>query len=111
MIDPKGRYGLLDNPLKFYDVATGASYLGTRAPNYLPPAADDHFLVIRAGERPDQLAGRVPGWRETFGDAAAGMYDVILDQPDNELLNPFALPAGRTVRCPSADRVAALRAK
>ena len=107
MIGPNSRYGILDNPLKYIDVVTHERWLGTRQPVALAPAADDHFLVIRDGERAEQLAARVPGWKQAFGDEASTLWPFILDQPDNELLNPFTLPAGRRVRCPSADRVAA----
>lgn len=110
MIGPNSRYGLLDNPLKYLDVRTQERWVGHRLPAVLPASSDDHYLTIRPGERPDQLAARVPGWRQAFGDEASQLFWVILDQPDNELLNPFALPAGRRVRCPSADRVAALLA-
>ena len=70
-------------------------------------AAVDEDRFARAFAREiETTAARVPGWKEAFGEEAGGLYFVIFDQPDNAIQKPFALPAGRKVRCPSVDRVA-----
>lgn len=105
MIGDLSRYGQRDNPLKFVNLQ-GESWCGTRLPVVLPVASDDHYLRPLPGERPEQFAARVPGWEQAFGDAAAGLWWIIADQPDNGILNPFAdLSPERVLRCPSADRI------
>ena len=109
MIGPLSRYGLRDGSAPKFVDQMNTMWVGTRQPVVLPVADDDHYLRPLPGERPDQLAARVPGWSAAFGDDAAGLWWIIADQPDNQILNPLTdFVPDRPLRGPSADRVADL---
>lgn len=82
---------------------TGVQFLGTRIPVSMVLSDDDTYLTYRDQERVDQFAVRA--WAGEIGaDAAARLWWVLLDI--NDQINPFAIPAGKSLRVPTAARVA-----
>jgi hypothetical protein len=77
-------------------------FLGTRQPISLAPSDDDRFVAIGLNERIDGFAYRV--WGTALGEAASRLWWVLCDV--NDLVSPFAIPAGTVLRVPSPERIA-----
>ena len=95
VLPPNSRY-LSTN---VYEDAKGNTFFGPWQPLNLPLDATDSFYLVREGvqARLDLLA------YDIYGDS--GLWWVIANY--NNVINPFLLEAGETLRIPSRARVTA----